>query len=99
MSDKLRALAKELAEGIADKANECCYRMDGYEENIAALAEAAILHGMREALRPDDESALYKASMAVRLMLLREGSSWGTKACEEMGRVFMVEYRRARGLE
>ena len=28
-------------------------------------------------------------------MLLREGSHWGTKACEEMGRTFMVAYRNA----
>ena len=29
------------------------------------------------------------------MMLLREGSSWGTKACEEMGRVFMTAYLKA----
>lgn len=35
------------------------------------------------------------ASMEVHKMLLREGSHWGTKACEEMGRTFMVAYRNA----
>ncbi len=39
--------AKERAEAIADKANDCCGRSDGYEEEIAALVlshiEAAVL--------------------------------------------------------
>jgi len=42
-----------------------------------------------------DQDALDAASREVHMMLLREGSSWGTKACEEMGRVFMVAYRNA----
>ncbi len=42
-----------------------------------------------------DQDALDAASREVHLMLLREGSSWGAKACEEMGRVFMTAYRKA----
>lgn len=42
-----------------------------------------------------DQAALDAASREVHMMLLREGSSWGTKACEEMGRVFMTAYRKA----
>ncbi len=42
-----------------------------------------------------DQDALDAASREVHMMLLREGSSWGTKACEEMGRVFMTSYRKA----
>jgi len=42
-----------------------------------------------------DQDALDAASREVHMMLLREGSSWGTKACEEMGRVFMTAYRKA----
>ena len=42
-----------------------------------------------------DQDALDAASREVHMMLLREGSSWGTKACEEMGRVFMVAYHKA----
>ena len=41
------------------------------------------------------QNALDAASREVRMMLLREGSNWGTKACEEMGRTFMVAYHRA----
>jgi len=42
-----------------------------------------------------DQNALDAASREVHMMLLREGSNWGTKACEEMGRVFMTAYRKA----
>ena len=42
-----------------------------------------------------DQKALEAASREVHLMLLREGSHWGIKACEEMGRVFMTTYRNA----
>lgn len=42
-----------------------------------------------------DQDALDAASREVHMMLLREGSSWGTKACEEMGRVFMTAYLKA----
>lgn len=42
-----------------------------------------------------NQDALDAASREVHMMLLREGSSWGTKACEEMGRVFMTAYRKA----
>ena len=69
---------------------------------LLATIESALLQYAEAVLGEPpifDQSALDAASMAVHLMLLREGSSWGTKACEEMGRVFMVEYRRARGLE
>jgi len=38
--------------------------------------------------------ALDAASKAVHMMLLREGSSWGVKACEEMGLVFMNAYHK-----
>jgi hypothetical protein len=44
---------------------------------------------------PYDQAALDAASREVHMMLLREGSSWGTKACEEMGRVFMTAYLKA----
>ena len=44
---------------------------------------------------PYDQAALDYASREVHMMLLREGSSWGTKACEEMGRVFMTAYLKA----
>lgn len=44
---------------------------------------------------PYDQNALDVASREVHMMLLREGSSWGTKACEEMGRVFMTAYLKA----
>jgi len=44
---------------------------------------------------PYDQAALDAASREVHMMLLREGSNWGTKACEEMGRVFMTAYRNA----
>jgi len=64
MTDKLRQRARELAEGIADKANECCYRSDGYEENIAALAQTAILAGMREALREEPDVAMVDAGIS-----------------------------------
>lgn len=42
-----------------------------------------------------NQDALDAASREVHMMLLREGSNWGTKACEEMGRVFMTAYRNA----
>ena len=42
-----------------------------------------------------DQDALDAASREVHMMLLREGSNWGTKACEEMGRVFMTAYLKA----
>lgn len=42
-----------------------------------------------------NQDALDAASREVHMMLLREGSSWGTKACEEMGRVFMTAYLKA----
>jgi len=58
MTDKLRARARELAEGIADKANECCYRSDGYKEGIAAIAYTVILTGMREALREEPDAKM-----------------------------------------
>jgi hypothetical protein len=48
-----------------------------------------------ERMKPFDQAALDAASREVHMMLLREGSSWGTKACEEMGRVFMVAYHKA----
>ncbi len=42
-----------------------------------------------------DQAALDAASREVHMHLLREGSSWGTKACEEMGRIFMTAYLKA----
>ena len=42
-----------------------------------------------------DQDALDAASREVHMHLLREGSSWGTKACEEMGRIFMTAYLKA----
>jgi hypothetical protein len=34
--------AEELAKEIAELANECCTRSDGYEEDIAAKTKAAL---------------------------------------------------------
>jgi hypothetical protein len=34
---------QEEAQRIAELANECCYRMDGYEENIREQVEQALL--------------------------------------------------------
>ena len=42
-----------------------------------------------------NQDALDAASRELHMFLLREGSSYGTKACEEIGRVFMTAYRKA----
>ena len=87
MSD-LKALRQRLAREIFKA---------GVSAEHPQYAEAILLQYAEAVLgEPSifDQSALDAASMAVHLMLLREGSSWGTKACEEMGRVFMVAYER-----
>jgi LmbE family N-acetylglucosaminyl deacetylase len=43
-------LIAKLAAEIADKANECCSRSDGYEEAIEAQAKAALEEVRRKAL-------------------------------------------------
>lgn len=42
--------AQRRAEAIASKANECCYRMDGYEEAIEAMVLDALQQARRAAL-------------------------------------------------
>lgn len=60
-------------------------------DRIHELVQARV----SETFKPYDQAALDEASREVHMMLLREGSSWGTKACEEMGRVFMTAYLKA----
>lgn len=43
-----------------------------------------------------DQAALDDASRELHMFFLREGSSYGTKACEEIGRVFMTAYLKCR---
>lgn len=42
-----------------------------------------------------DQAALDEASRELHMFFLREGSRYGTKACEEIGRVFMTAYLKA----
>ena len=41
MTQQIRLIV-DAAERIAQKANECCHRSDGYEEDIAAFAQKEI---------------------------------------------------------
>lgn len=42
-----------------------------------------------------DQAALDEASRQLHMFFLREGSRYGTVACEEIGRVFMTAYLNA----
>lgn len=48
---------------------------------------------------PYDQAALDEASRELHMFFLREGSRYGTKACEEIGRVFMTAYQKAASSE
>lgn len=43
------ATAKRIAREIADEANKCCYRSDGYKEEIEQFACRRILNAIMEA--------------------------------------------------
>jgi hypothetical protein len=47
--------AAEIANQIAEKANECCYRSDGYEKDIAALAKTLIIQACAEQREEDEK--------------------------------------------
>lgn len=53
---------EERAKPIAEAANECCHRSDGYEEDIAAQIAAAIRQAENEALERALEVAEYYAA-------------------------------------
>lgn len=70
--------AQQRAEAIASKANECCYRMDGYEEEIEAMVLAALQQARRDALAEavkclDDNAHKGPDAAYVALNRLREG--------------------------
>ena len=44
---------KERAKAIAEKANECCYRSDGYEKRIENLAYRHLAQAVLEARERD----------------------------------------------
>lgn len=57
---------------------------------------AKIISAAPEAPRSEyDQAALDEASRELHMFFLREGSRYGTKACEEMGRLFMTAYLKA----
>jgi hypothetical protein len=70
---------REEAQRIAELANECCYRMDGYEENIREQIEQALLaaekQGREEAakqmaeLKEERDHLLEIGSKAVKFQL------------------------------
>jgi hypothetical protein len=71
---------------------------DGHIEGLRAIVQACDdgYAALPSSIgTPYDQAALDAASRELHMMLLREGSSYGTKACEEMGRVFMTAYRKA----
>lgn len=57
---------REEAQRIAELANECCYRMDGYEENIREQVEQALLAAEKRGREEERE----------RCAKLCEGLSW-----------------------
>jgi len=61
----LKALRMEIAYRVAEKANECCYRSDGYEDGIAAAIEAALLQYAEACLGEPPSDAMVKASHGV----------------------------------
>lgn len=73
---------------------EDTFRIDG--PSLTALLRAAAKAASADVQGEGyDQAALDAASLEVQMLLLREGSRWGTKACEEMGRVFMTAYFKA----
>jgi hypothetical protein len=45
--------ARELAKQIGEYANQCCYRTDGYQEDVEKLAQKLILHACAEQREED----------------------------------------------
>jgi hypothetical protein len=68
---------------------------DGEETSLREAVRINVVEPLLRSSEAYDEAALYEASVAVHMHLLREGSSWGTKACEEMGSNFMTANRKA----
>lgn len=66
--------AGELAEQIAQKANECCYRTDGYKEDMAKAMQQAILQACAE-----ERADMLKNEFICARCQLRQDSTRETK--------------------
>jgi hypothetical protein len=95
MIDKLRARAKELAEGAAGQV------LNDWpaHQRLVSLFEAAILAGMREALREEPDGLMLEAAIQAPIKLVMLDSISARKKLDARGQWEAMAEARARGLE
>jgi hypothetical protein len=92
------------AAAIAAKANECCYRSDGYEEELREMITAAIneataqarREAMEEAARHFDEKAVHYENQATGCMKLADMT--GYRGHDEAADDYLFSANKTRGI-
>jgi hypothetical protein len=95
MTDKLRARAKELAEGAAGQVlNDL-----PAHQRLVSLFESAILQGMREALKEEPSEAMLDAAIRAPIKAVMLDSISARMKLDASGQWDAMAESRARGLE